>query len=172
MGRDPYPTQRYVGSAFFAELSVAGFTDAKRSAGVGLAYQRTHHQLAETLCVPAPLSRPRPPILVRRRGERKTLLLVARYADACNLFASNPEEVDGKLRVRRSHFEAEGRDYDAIRTTIVYWGTVVDGDSDEFVADAQRYAALGVSQLDLMPDRDPGEHTECVAEFLPRIADL
>jgi len=95
-----------------------------------------------------------------------------RYADACNLFASNPEEVDGKLRVLRSHCEAEGRDYDAIRKTVVYRGPVLDGDSDEFVADAQRYAALGVSQLDLMPDRDPVEYTERVAELVPRLADL
>ena len=77
-----------------------------------------------------------------------------------------------KLRVLRSHCEAAGRDYDAIRKTVVYRGAVLDGDSDEFVADAQRYAALGVSQLDLMPDRDPVEYTERVGEFVPQLADL
>ena len=70
-------------------------------------YQGTHYQLAETLCVPAPLTRPRPPILIGGGGLRKTLLLVARYADACNLFASSPEEVAPKLDALRSHGEAE-----------------------------------------------------------------
>ena len=49
-----------------------------------------HYQLAETLCVPQPLSRPHPPILVGGGGEKKTLLLVARYADACNVFGQQP----------------------------------------------------------------------------------
>ncbi|HUE34276.1 MAG TPA: LLM class F420-dependent oxidoreductase [Mycobacterium sp.] len=135
-------------------------------------YQGAHYQLAETLCVPAPLSRPRPPILIGGGGERKTLLLVARYADACNLFSSRPEEVAGKLDVLRSHCEAEGRDYDAIAKTLVYQGPILDTDPDEFLADAQRYADLGISQLDMMPDRDPVEYTERIAEMVPRLADL
>jgi F420-dependent oxidoreductase-like protein len=79
-----------------------------------------HYRLAETLCVPRPLSRPHPPILIGGIGERKTLRLVARHADACNLF----EQVglDGlrqKLDVLRRHCDAEGRDFDAIeRTTL------------------------------------------------------
>jgi F420-dependent oxidoreductase-like protein len=135
-------------------------------------YEGTHYQLAETLCVPAPLSRPRPPILIGGGGVRRTLLLVARYADACNLFASSPEEVAPKLDVLRSHCEAEGRDYDTIRKTVLCQGPVLDRDPDEFVADAQRYAALGVSQLDVMPDRDPVEYTERVGEIVPRLTDL
>ena len=49
-----------------------------------------HYQLAETLCVPAPVSRPHPPIMIGGGGEKKTLLLVARYADACNVFGTTP----------------------------------------------------------------------------------
>jgi F420-dependent oxidoreductase-like protein len=135
-------------------------------------YEGVHYQLAETLCVPTPLSRPRPPILIGGGGERKTLLLVARYADACNLFASSPEDVARKLDVLRSHCDAEGRDYNTIRKTVLYQGAVLDTDPDDVIADAQRYAALGITQLDVMPDRDPVEYTERVAEIVPRLADL
>ncbi|ATL69632.1 LLM class F420-dependent oxidoreductase [Nocardia terpenica] len=133
-------------------------------------YQGKHYQLAETLCVPAPLSSPRPPILVGGGGERKTLLFVARYADACNLFASTVEDVTHKLDVLRKHCDAEGRDYDAIRKTATYLGSV--DDRDAFVADAERYAALGITQLDIMPDRDPVEYVERVAELVPRLAGI
>jgi F420-dependent oxidoreductase-like protein len=134
-------------------------------------YHGKHYQLAETLCVPAPLSRPRPPILIGGGGERKTLLFVARYADACNLFGSTVEDVARKLEVLRSHCEAEQRNYDAIRKTALYLGPVLD-DPETFLADAQRYAALGISQLDVMPDGDPVEYTERLAELLPRLAEL
>ncbi len=80
-------------------------------------FQGSHYALAETLCRPLPLSRPHPPIMVGGGGEQKTLRLVARYADACNLFAFDLEQVRHKLDVLRQHCEAEGRDYDAIEKT-------------------------------------------------------
>ena len=61
-------------------------------------FEGTHYQLAETLCVPAPLGRPRPPIMIGGGGEKKTLRLVARYADACNVFATTPDEVAAQAR--------------------------------------------------------------------------
>ena len=134
-------------------------------------YDGTHYQLAETLCVPAPLSRPRPPILIGGGGERKTPLLVARYADACNLFATTTEDVAHKLDVLRAHCDAEGRDYDAIRKTATYMGPVLD-EPDNFLADSERYAKLGISQWDLMPDRHPVEYTERLAELVPRLVAL
>lgn len=132
-------------------------------------YTGAHYQLAETLCVPPPLSRPRPPILIGGGGERKTLLLVARYADACNLIGTGTEDVAHKLDVLRAHCDAEGRDYDAIRKTVTYMGPVLD-DPDHFSAESQRYAELGVSQLDLMPDRNPVEYAARLAELMPRLA--
>jgi F420-dependent oxidoreductase-like protein len=75
-----------------------------------------HYHLARTLNSPQALSRPHPPILIGGSGERKTLRLVARYADACNLFDS--PEVAHKLDVLRAHCAAEGRDYDEIEKTV------------------------------------------------------
>jgi F420-dependent oxidoreductase-like protein len=81
-------------------------------------YEGRRYHLERTLNVPQPLRRPRPPILIGGGGERKTLRLVARYADACNLF--NSEELPHKLDVLKRHCENEGRDYDEIEKTVSY----------------------------------------------------
>jgi F420-dependent oxidoreductase-like protein len=131
-----------------------------------------HYQLAETLCVPPPISRPHPPILVGGGGERKTLLLAARYADACNVFATSPADVAHKLDVLRSHCDAEGRDYDRIRKTVLAVRPAL-ADLDAFVAAAGEYAALGVTEIEVMPDRHPVEFAEQIAEkVLPRLAEV
>jgi F420-dependent oxidoreductase-like protein len=132
-------------------------------------YTGRHHQLAETMCVPMPISQPHPPILVGGGGERKTLRLVARYGDACNLFGSSPADVAGKLEVLRSHCEAEGRDYDRIQKTVLAVRPVL-ADVDGFLAAAREYAALGVTELEVMPDRHPVEFATEVAErVLPNL---
>jgi F420-dependent oxidoreductase-like protein len=131
-----------------------------------------HYRLAETLCVPPPISRPHPPILVGGGGERKTLLLAARYADACNVFATTPADVAHKLEVLRAHCDAEGRDYDRIHKTVLAVRPAL-ADVDAFVAAAAEYAALGVTEMEVMPDRHPVEFAEQVAEkVLPSLADL
>jgi F420-dependent oxidoreductase-like protein len=79
-------------------------------------FEGKHYHLARTLNSPQALSRPHPPILIGGQGERKTLLLVARYADACNLF--DTPELAHKLDVLREHCAAEGRDYAAIEKTV------------------------------------------------------
>jgi F420-dependent oxidoreductase-like protein len=128
-----------------------------------------HYQLAETLCVPAPISRPHPPIQVGGGGEKKTLLLAARYADACNLFGSSPDDVGHKLDVLRSHCENEGRDYDRIAKTVLAVRPAL-ADVDGFLAAAGEYAALGVTELEVMPDRHPVQFATRIAEeVLPRL---
>jgi len=115
-------------------------------------YKGKHYQLAETLCDPMPVSSPRPPILVAGGGEKKTLRLVARYADQCNLFGS-PEEVAAKLDVLRGHCDAEGRDYSTITPTVLVRTNPFE-QRDEFLRELDALAALGVGVVDLIPLTD------------------
>src|SRR5207237_10350002 len=73
--------------------------------------------LERPLCPPLPGQTPHPPILVGGGGEKRTLRLVAKYADACNLFAFDPAALDHKLRVLRGHCEAVGRPFEEIERT-------------------------------------------------------
>ena len=82
---------------------------------VGMQYDGMNYLLARTHNSPQSLSRPHPPILIGGAGGRKTLLLVARYADACNIFDS--PELAHKLDVLREHCSTEGRDYSRSRRT-------------------------------------------------------
>ena len=78
-------------------------------------YNGQHYQLARLLNSPQPLTKPHPPILIGGAGEKKTLRLVAQYADACNLFGRMGMDVlRDKLDVLKRHCDAVGRDYDEI----------------------------------------------------------
>ncbi len=127
-------------------------------------FEGRHYRLAETLCVPAPVSTPHPEIMIGGGGEKKTLRLVARYADACNLIPGSPEELRHKLDVLRRHCEAVGRDYDTIRKTIAYSGEpVTEGDLDAFLRDIEGYAKLGLDTVILAPRR--GETSRWMERF-------
>ncbi|MCW3840559.1 LLM class F420-dependent oxidoreductase [Micromonospora yasonensis] len=132
-----------------------------------------YHQLAETLNVPAPISRPHPPIMIGGGGEKKTLRLVARYGDACNIFGNSPDEVAHKLDVLREHCAAEGRDYRTVEKTVLVMRPPL-ADVDAFVAEVAEYAALGVTEVQTMPDRHPVEFAQQLAErqVAARLAEL
>ncbi len=139
-------------------------------------FEGRHHRLAETINSPQPLRRP--PIMVGGGGEQKTLRLVAKYADACNLFASErgggPAAVAAKLDVLRAHCEREGTDYDGIRKTILYVGPLAPGaeSGERFAEEMTGYLALGVTEVHVMPrDRDPLGFVENLGEHvLPHLA--
>ena len=138
-------------------------------------FEGRYYRLAETLCVPAPVSSPHPEIMIGGGGEKKTLRLVARYGDACNLFTTSPEEVRHKLEVLRAHCDSEGRDYDAVRKTVTYGGEpATDGDLDAFLSDIGGYTGLGIDTVILAPRR--GETAawmeRFVAPLVPRLAEL
>ena len=75
-----------------------------------------YYQIRNAYCNPKPIQKPSPPILVGGSGERKTLKIVAKYADACNLFGS-PETVRKKLDILKEHCKSVGRDYNSILKT-------------------------------------------------------
>jgi F420-dependent oxidoreductase-like protein len=109
-------------------------------------YHGKHYQLEETLCVPAPVSSPRPRILIGGSGERKTLRLVATYADACNLFG-DPGVVAHKIDVLRRHCDTVGRDPAAIEVTALLGPVSPDIDVDMVVRQAESFAAVGVHTI-------------------------
>jgi alkanesulfonate monooxygenase SsuD/methylene tetrahydromethanopterin reductase-like flavin-dependent oxidoreductase (luciferase family) len=135
-------------------------------------FEGRHYQLAETLCMPQPIQQPHPPILIGGSGEQKTLRLVARYADACNLFGAPPQDVAHKLDVLRRHCDTEGRDYERITKTVLAQRSPV-ADVDAFLDDVRAYGELGITEVMVMPDRYPVEFATGLAErVLPRLADL
>ena len=109
-------------------------------------YQGRHYQLDETLCSPMPISAPHPRILIGGGGERKTLRLVAQYADACNLFGG-PDEVAHKIDVLRRHCDSVGRDPNEIEVTAMYRDLPADASHDDIVRGAETFAKVGVSTL-------------------------
>jgi F420-dependent oxidoreductase-like protein len=113
--------------------------------GDDTAFAGTHHRLERPVNSPAARQRPHPPILVGGMGEQRTLRLVARYADACNLFdiPDGGRTLTAKLAVLARHCEAVGRPYDEIEKTVST--RLVPGRSvDAFVEGCAALAALGI----------------------------
>jgi alkanesulfonate monooxygenase len=106
-------------------------------------YEGKHYRLARTLNHPQALTEPHPPILIGGGGEKKTLRLVAQYAQACNLFAG--PELEHKLDVLRRHCDDVGRDYDDIEKTVM--GRLDPSDPRALVEQLRGYAALGVQHM-------------------------
>jgi F420-dependent oxidoreductase-like protein len=110
-------------------------------------YDGKHYRLARTLNVPQSLRRPHPPILIGGAGEKKTLRMVAQYAQACNLFPS--PDLERKLDVLRGHCADLGRDYDDIEKTVMM--TMDPGPKGEHVnallTQLEQLAALGVTHV-------------------------
>jgi alkanesulfonate monooxygenase len=108
-------------------------------------YEGAHYKLGRTLNSPQALSKPHPPILIGGGGERKTLRLVAQYAQACNLFAA--PDLAHKLDVLRRHCDDVGRDYDDIEKTVM--GPLdpgAGGENVEKLLESMRsYAELGIT---------------------------
>ena len=119
-------------------------------------------------------SRARPPVLIAGEGERKTLRLVARYADACNLYPT--PRISRKLDVLRRHCEAEGRDYDEIEKTCMLRFDAGEGgfDAGELVGRLRSLASLGIQTvIGFIPPVDAVARLEEIGrEVIPAVVDL
>jgi F420-dependent oxidoreductase-like protein len=140
----------------------------------GGSYHGRHYDLEELTLVPQPLQPAGPRVMVGGSGERKTLRLVAQYADACNLFATEPDEVRHKLDVLRRHCEDVGRDYDEIAKTVVGSRLRPLDDVDAWLDSMTALAELGVEQVWAGPDpSDPVGWTRRMAdEVVPRLSEV
>jgi F420-dependent oxidoreductase-like protein len=116
-------------------------------------YAGRHYRLDETICSPMPVSTPRPRVLIGGGGERKTLRLVAQYADACNLFGG-PEEIAHKLDVLRRHCDSVGRDPNEIEVTVLFRDLAPEATADDVVRGAEEFAKVGVSTVVTGPVTD------------------
>jgi F420-dependent oxidoreductase-like protein len=110
-------------------------------------YDGKHYQLAETICQPQPIRRP--PILIGGDGEKKTLRMVAQYADVWNS-TSGVDELPHKLDVLHRHCDDVGRDFSDIRLTSGFF-TDPFADLDEYLRTLERYAALGIDLVNAGP---------------------
>jgi len=146
----------------------------RRAWNGGGSYDGTHFHLEELTLVPQPLRPGGPRVMVGDTGERKTLRLVAQYADACNLFLAPPDEIRHKLDVLRRHCDDVGRDYDEIAKTVVGTLNRPLDDVDGWLSSMQSYADLGITQVWVGPDGDdPVGWTEQMAEkVVPRLAGI
>jgi F420-dependent oxidoreductase-like protein len=123
--------------------------------GDAQSYRGQHYTLSSTVNSPASISRPRPRILIGGAGERRTLRLVARYADACNIFGG--PDAEHKLRVLREHCDREGRDYDSIEKTAI---VQLDPESDGGVSGLlTRLENLGKAGFDSVSGSVPDVET-------------
>lgn len=85
------------------------------------AFDGKHYQLAETICYPQPISKPHPPIMIGGSGEKKTLRLVAKYADASNFDTGmGVEGIRHKLGILKDHCHDLQRDYNQIERTVIH----------------------------------------------------
>jgi F420-dependent oxidoreductase-like protein len=133
-----------------------------------------HYNLARPLNLPQSTSRPHPPIMIAGDGAKKTLRLVARYADACSLRPG--PQVPEKLEVLRRHCEEEGRDYDSIEKTCAFRFDVDrHGENvDELIGQLRWLSGMGIETvIGFVPNVDAIKPLETIGtKVIPAVADL
>ena len=137
-------------------------------------FEGKHYRIERPLNLPQSLARPHPPILIAGSGEQRTLRLVARYADACNLQPG--PQIPKKLEILRQHCEAEGRDYDTIEKTCMFAFDVGEDGSKvgELIGQLRWLAGMGIQTvLGVVPQVYRIKPLEVIGrEVIPAVADL
>lgn len=169
----PFPTT----SERFERLEEALQITRQMWSGDVESYEGEHYRLAETLNSPQPVSQPHPPIMIGGMGEKKTLRLVAQYADACNLFAyGGPEVIRHKLDVLRGHCDDVGRDYEEIERTSLGTVNLASGGmtAEDVIGQCRELSEAGIQHLIFnMPNVHEIKPLETFGkEIIPAVADL
>ena len=146
-------------------------------AGKERPYQGKYYQLERPLNSPQPLTRPHPPILIGGGGEKKTLKLVAKYADACNLFGRmGLDELRHKLDVLKGYCDEMGRAYPDIEKTVLDTVHIAPGQmtAAQLIDKCRKLNELGFSHLIVnMPNVQDLRPLEIIGrEVIPEIAGL
>jgi F420-dependent oxidoreductase-like protein len=133
-----------------------------------------HYNLERPLNLPQSISRPHPPIMIAGDGEKKTLRLVARYADACSLRPG--PQIPEKLDVLRGHCEEEGTDYDSIEKTCAFAFDVGESGEkvDELIGQMRWLSGMGIETvIGFVPRVDRISPLEIIGrEVIPVVANL
>jgi F420-dependent oxidoreductase-like protein len=136
-------------------------------------YDGKHYQLAETICQPQPIRRP--PILIGGGGEKKTLRLVAQYADVWNSTDSEIDVLTHKIDVLTRHCETVGRDVAEIRKTVGFFEDPFEN-LDGYLRKLERLSELGVDMINtgLMPGTpDPAGFVKRFGEeVMPKLSEI
>jgi len=137
-------------------------------------FRGEHYQLERPLNSPQSLTRPHPPILIGGGGEKKTLRLVAQYADACNLFPT--PEIPRKLDILREHCKAVGRNYDDIEKTSLFQFDLGDNGENlgKVIGGLKWLAGMGIQTvIGHVPKIYETKRLELIGEkLIPAVADL
>jgi F420-dependent oxidoreductase-like protein len=141
-------------------------------AGDTAPFEGTYYRLENPINSPAALSRPHPPVLIGGTGEKKTLRLVAEYADACNVFdlPDGGATIRRKLEVLARHCEDVGRPFADIDKTA---STMFRADEtvDAFVQRCGVFAGYGVEHVVLLASWTPAS-LESLATLIPAVAHI
>lgn len=127
-------------------------------------FEGQHYQLARPFAEPKSLSRPHPPIMIGG-GARKTLRLVAKYGDACNLYPG--PDLTVKLDLLRQFCAEEGRDYDAIEKTVIFPFAVAEDGSGagELIDELHRLSSVGIdTAIGIVSGSDPVRQVSVVGD--------
>jgi len=139
-------------------------------------YEGKHYHLAETLNSPQPLSKPHPPILIGGMGEKKTLRLVAKYADACNLFMTNEETLHRKIDILKQHCNEVGRNFNEIELMILSTVNLAAGGTTptQIIENCKALRGLGFQHIIFnMPNVYEIKPLEIIGrEVIPQVAGL
>jgi alkanesulfonate monooxygenase SsuD/methylene tetrahydromethanopterin reductase-like flavin-dependent oxidoreductase (luciferase family) len=147
--------------------------------GTGSSFQGKQFTAERLLNVPQSLSRPRVPIMIGGGGEKKTLRLVARFADASNMFG-DPDTLRSKYRILAEHCEAVGRPFEEIERTTLQsvslfspnaWRNTPES-ADQLVDRFGRFGEAGVQQVII--NTTDVHHPEAIdlfaTEVMPQLA--